>query len=278
MKPYLADTFKPGRNQTLDEAVQPFLDDHDHAIEQKVDGHRVLVHVDAPDGKTKVTFLGRDGTPKANAVPRNIRDQFMRIDAGDWWFDGELVDDVLWLFDFPRAEVTPGTGLYPHDPYRIRRQVLEGFHAQWQPDPCVRLLPNAVTPHDKNALYQRMRDQHAEGVMLKTLDGRYNTSGARTRDLRKVKFINTIDCVVTRTGVDGKENAELSINGVKIGKCSLIGKPPVKVGDVVEVIYLYATDDDRLYQPRLLRVRTDKRAHECTRDQMVYTSKEVWPG
>lgn len=279
MKPYLADSLKPGRNQTLDEAVAPILADTVHAIEQKVDGHRVLVHADrADDPHGRIIPIGRDGEPKANSIPADIMRAFGTLPQGDWWFDGELVDGVLWLFDMPQATLDGESGLFPTDPFRTRRQVLEGFHRSWKPGPAVRLLPSASTPEDKLALYELMRLSHAEGVMVKRFDGAYQVDGRRTADLRKVKFINTADCVVTRIGVDGKENAELSIAGVKVGKCSLIGKPPVKVGDVVEVIYLYATDDDRLYQPRLTRVRTDKGPHECSMDQLVYTSKEVWGG
>ena len=44
---------------------------------------------------------------------------------------------------------------------------------------------------------------------------------------------------------------------------------------VCEVQYLYATDDDQLYQPVFVRLRTDKGAEGCTRAQLKKTNKAV---
>src|SRR4029077_8246135 len=39
--------------------------------------------------------------------------------------------------------------------------------------------------------------------------------------------------------------------------------------------YLYASNDRKLYQPSLLRVRDDKPAAQCTIDQLVFTNRHV---
>jgi ATP-dependent DNA ligase len=44
---------------------------------------------------------------------------------------------------------------------------------------------------------------------------------------------------------------------------------------VCEVKYLYATDDDQLYQPVFVRLRDDKSASACTRAQLKKTNKAV---
>jgi hypothetical protein len=47
---------------------------------------------------------------------------------------------------------------------------------------------------------------------------------------------------------------------------------------VLEVKYLYATDDNILYQPRVMKRRTDKAATDCLINQLVKTSKQVVGG
>jgi hypothetical protein len=97
----------------------------------------------------------------------------------------------------------------------------------------------------------------------------------------KAKFVVTADVIVLAVGDDGKESCTLGmVDGntvVEIGRCSLIGKPYVKPGDIIEVAYLYANNckAPRLYQPRLYRVRDDKTPPECTIDQLKFTNKSV---
>ena len=44
---------------------------------------------------------------------------------------------------------------------------------------------------------------------------------------------------------------------------------------VAEVKYLYATDDDQLFQPVFVRLRDDKPANECLRSQLSKTNREA---
>ena len=64
---------------------------------------------------------------------------------------------------------------------------------------------------------------------------------------------------------------------VNVGACSLIGKPQVAPGDVIEARYLYnsgTTQSPTMYQPRMTQVRYDKEPLDCTTDQFgSYTRK-----
>jgi bifunctional non-homologous end joining protein LigD len=267
MKPMLADTIDHTK-------IGPYLTDDAWWLQQKLDGHRVLIRV--LDGA--VTALGRDGAPKANAIPAAVVRQFARMPAGEWFFDGELVGPTFWLFDLPSVS----GHVTVEQPYSFRLDVLEKFFAGWAPDAAVRLLPTARTTVEKAMLWQRVQDAPAEGVMLKRVDAGYRGGPARSPGVIKAKLVKTADVVVKRLGVGGKENCEFVVfdaagQEVPIGKCSLIGKDPIAERDVIEVKYLYCNNpnEPRLYQPRMLRRRTDKGAHECTIDQLVYTDKRV---
>jgi hypothetical protein len=120
-------------------------------------------------------------------------------------------------------------------------------------------------------------------MMLKQASHKY-TAGKRCDGSVKLKFWRSLEAVVTARHIDGKENAELALidpdhGEVNVGSISCLGHEQVAVGDVVECKYLYAVDPrkPKLYQPNILRVRTDKPADECTVDQLVYTNKRVVP-
>lgn len=94
-------------------------------------------------------------------------------------------------------------------------------------------------------------------------------------------MFKTADVVVLERN-RGAENAILGAydregNLVEVGACSMIGKPDARPGDVAEVRYLYATPPTmRLYgPPNFVRVRDDKRAAECSIDQLVPVSRRA---
>lgn len=246
-------------------------------FEQKVDGHRLVTVVE----NGVVTFLNRQGVQKSTLpIEPQLQTEFSAMTRGQWVFDGEIVDDVYWLFDLPVV----GDKVKISDPYEFRRDVLDTFFAGWAPGKHIKLLPSWRTPGDKAKGMVLMEDTNREGVMVKDKDAPY-LPGKRSRRVLKAKFTKAIDCVVLRVAVDGKENVELALNnGVgtfrAIGQASTIGKPAVAVNDVVEVKFLYAVDRNkpRLVQPTILRRRDDKSPAECTFDQLdtCFTDKTVF--
>jgi bifunctional non-homologous end joining protein LigD len=259
----LAGTMDPGD-------LTMVLTDSNWWAQQKLDGDRVLFHVN--DGA--VSALNRNGEPRVNLVPKNVARQFEI--PGTWVFDGELMSDgTYWLFDMPVAE--------PHidksHSYEYRHVVLERLFAGWGPESCVRLLPTARTTAAKRALMERVLAANGEGVIFKDISAPYH-EGKRSNSMLKVKHTKTADCVVTDVGRDGRANCHVSLYDnrgrlTEVGSVATAGKPAVAIGDVVEVRYLYASEEQRLYQPVLLRVRDDKWATDCTLDQLVFTSRDV---
>ena len=60
-----------------------------------------------------------------------------------------------------------------------------------------------------------------------------------------------------------------------VGTVSLIGKPKVLEGDIVEVQYLYARKPHMMQQARLKCVRNDVQPEECTTAQLIYKREEA---
>lgn len=244
-------------------------------LQQKLDGHRLLMKV--VDGQP--IPLNRKGEVKLTVVPPKIVKEFERFPDGTWYFDGELIDDVYWLFDL----VIDGA-VHLDDPYSTRLAVLEGICDRWDMPDYVRLLPTARTTVEKDQLIAAVDKLDGEGWVVKHHACKYEP-GKRSSEVLKLKRWHTADVIIRDTMVGGKENAELEIcvkhdiHGKMItkpvGNCSLIGKPACVKGDVVEVKYLYVGANGRLYQPSLLKVRNDKSPNECRGEDFVHVNKEV---
>lgn len=268
---------KPMLANTLDlTTVERYLTDDRWVAQQKLDGDRILIRV--ADGR--VQALNREGEPRRNPVPRKVLDQFQPFaPLGTWCFDGELMNTgEFWLFDLPVA----ADAVSPDHPFEFRYEVLERLVAgsNWPADPCVRLLPVARTTTAKTSLFEMLRGQGAEGLMFRSLDGRYR-AGKRSDLLLKAKFTATADVIVHEVRPEGRNNCTYRLfkDGVLVpaGSCSLEHRPNVRPGDVIEVRYLYASDTGLLYQPTMVRVRHDKSPGDCTVDQLQFTDRTILP-
>lgn len=250
-------------------------------FEQKLDGHRIILFYDG------FTLLAceRNGKPSQHnpKFQASSWDSFRHCIKNSLVLDGEFMDGKLYVFDLPYYVGLSGK-IDTHSPYGERRAVLHKLFAyefKHLGSP-MDLVPSACSPQDKAALAARCLRNNAEGVMVKRLDGPYEIGRRSKTNCLKAKFVKTADLIIKALGVDSKENAVLEVwkSGKKteVGHCSMIGKEKVKVGDVVEVKYLYLGANNKLVQPRFLQKRTDKKAKDCFFEQLVPTNKEVLLG
>lgn len=254
------------------------LDNDNLVTEQKVDGDRNLLT--SPGGDFPPTVITRNGTPYTKRIPESVRNLRFPHDTapGTWILDGELVGGEFWVFDLLAA---PGVDVGPDSPLHQRRAVLEAAFAG-DAFPGLRLVPQAKTREQKIALAEIALRDNFEGLMIKKADSKY-ISGGRTDAWLKLKFVTTADVVVLDVRDDGKESLRLGLyndSGIltDVGRSSLIGKEKngvISKGDVIEVRYLYVGAGGRLYQPTIMRKRTDKDAEECTFAQLKKVNKEV---
>jgi ATP-dependent DNA ligase len=254
--------------------LEKLLVDDRWAAETKVDGERLLVHVD--DGK--VIPVNRKGA--ITTLPsKAIANAFATLSTGPWVFDGEVVNYKFHVWDMPMA----GTAITPSAPYEQRRAVLEAFMSRWDMGGEIHLLPSYRGEEAKRDLLRRMQEHNGEGIMLKDLTAPY-ISGKRSDKIKKYKMWKSVDVIITEIRREGKDNAAMALicpdrGVVEVGTISTIGKGSVQPGDVFEAKFLYAVDRSRprLYQPTLLRKRLDKSPEECTLDQLdtCYTNKTV---
>ena len=237
------------------------------AGEQKADGHRMLL--------SHSLRIGRNGTPYTKAIPKGIA-----VPDGPWVLDGELVDGTYWAFDMLVALPDERILVLPDLVLAERRAMLERFIGKLG-NPLIRLMPQAVGSDAKHELMVRTAREGMEGMVFKRLDMPYRSG--RSDAWVKVKYVMTADVIVSSLRDDGKESAGLSIirdgRVLEVGRCSLIGRPDLAVGDVIEVRYLYIVDPaaPRLVQPVMVRKRerTEKGPLECDGNELRVTNRSI---
>jgi ATP-dependent DNA ligase len=253
-------------------AIGKYVVGDDWVLEQKLDGHRLMLLT--PGADLPPAAITRNGTRYTRQLPLAVRkvrfpDDLMVA------LDGELIGGEYWVFDVLHAD-----GSLNQRPLSERRAILETLLDTFEHP--FKLVPQARTAAEKERLLLMAAAQNLEGVIAKRKDSPYRP-GQRSTEWVKAKFVATADAVVLSVRDDGKESARLGIcvdNGTRwleVGRCSLLGKPNVEPGAVVEIRYLYVPDraSPRLFQPHLLRVRTDKTILECDGSDFKYASKTV---
>ena len=130
---------------------------------------------------------------------------------------------------------------------------------------------SSITGAAKAAFVAEKKAEKAEGVCFKKLDAPYKSG--KNGQHKKLKFWKSLDCVVMGPNTEGHNSVDVGLYN-KQGKLqricgvSLNGKPTAKVGQVLEIDYLYGTKTLEVVQPNLVRIRDDKRPAQCTIDQI----------
>jgi len=266
-------------NPIEDHELERFLKDDGYVAQQKLDGHRVIAHVN----KGEILATNRSG--QRTSVAADLLEGLGGLPHGTV-VDGEVVPHetghVYWLFDVLRVAGREVTSLGYVERWELLDGELEpGLSGQ------VRVLPIASGHKKKRALHDRLQESKAEGVVFKDAKAPYQAgrpSSGGTQ--RKHKFIKSADVVLLSNAgnayqmavYDGSKLVEVgkvfagTTNDSRraIDKLLGDGKRPV-----AEVKYLYATDDEQLFQPVFVRLRDDKPAKECLRSQLKKTSRDA---
>jgi len=243
-----------------------FMEDDNYAMSQKIDGHRIFIQTDP--------LITRTRGGEERDLPPDLRDLFASF-KGRWVFDGEILDKTFYPFDIL---VTP-KGDIRQWPWETRQMLLLKLRNNF--NASVSIVRNSITTNDKRVLFDKCQENNSEGVVFARRDGVYRKR--KTGSLYKYKFVKQVDGFVTAMGINGKDNFELSVYDgdliVPIANVSALtgDGPRLEIGSVVTVNALYATRDNRLYQPVKPMLRTDKSANECTIDQLdvIKTNKTV---
>ena len=117
----------------------------------------------------------------------------------------------------------------------------------------------------------------------------HRIAAGRNGQHKKFKFVKTLSAIAGEPRGTGKDSVEIYLLDadrkpntpehmqnfpIRVGTVSLIGKPKVKRGDILEVRYLYAFPSRKLCQARFERIRTDVSNIECTTAQLQFRAED----
>jgi bifunctional non-homologous end joining protein LigD len=140
----------------------------------------------------------------------------------------------------------------------------------------IKITKTATTQREKIALFKEMKEKNAEGVVFKRKDslykaGRPNSGG----DHLKFKFRATCSVIAGEQRKEGKRSVEMWLYDgpvrVNVGSVTVYPNQEMpKIGQVLEIKYLYAYKGGSLFQPVLKEFRDDVEPDECTISQLKY--------
>jgi bifunctional non-homologous end joining protein LigD len=264
-------------NAVDEAALERLLDDDYYLAQQKFDGMRVLAHV----GPDDLIATNRQG--QVTSLDAEVRTAVRDVAGAGSVLDGELVSEKgrasYWLFDLLQL----GEEDLRERGYHERYGLLQGLELA----PPLRLVPTARTAAQKRELAERLRTEHAEGIVFKRDDAPYRPGRPASGGPQlKYKFIKSADVVITANAgnayqmavYDGdrlRESGKVFAGTTNDSRRELDALLAAGETPVAEVRYLYATDDDILYQPVFVQLRDDKEPTDCTITQLVRTSRQA---
>ncbi len=255
-------------NSVEEAEVELLLRDDDYCAQEKFDGKHLLIRKQDED----LEGINKKGL--VVGLPQTVANELRSV-AGSFIPDGESVGDDYHAFDLLEYKGENFRLL----PYRIRLARLIDLLRLTRSDyKYIRLVETAFTTRQKRELWERLRRENREGIVFKRLDapyvsGRPNSGGPQL----KFKFVATASVVVARINVQRSVEVSL-LQGRNLASCGNVTIPAnhqiPRVGDVVDVRYLYAYRDSlALYQPVYLGPRDDVDPGECLVSQLKFKAE-----
>jgi bifunctional non-homologous end joining protein LigD len=251
-------------NPIAAEAVKDYLADPAYWMQEKFDGKRILLRKDSQS----IVGINRKGL--VVGLPEPIVQAAQQYNES-FLLDGECLGDVLYVFDLLALD---GDSMFPW-PYSKRLEMLQRLLLAIKPH--LPIVPTAVHQTQKSKLLLKLRGASKEGVVFKRHDAPY-TAGrpASGGTWLKYKFTATGSFLVST--INDKRSVGLEvcdgIERIQVGNVTVPANKKVpKLGDIIEVRYLYAFRGGSLFQPVFLHVRDDLETNECRLSQLKYKAE-----
>lgn len=241
-----------------------YIESPDWVMQQKADGVRAIARVSAAE----VVTTSRTGKP---VVISKAADEILRRDFAGCVIDLEVIGQTVVVLDVLVADGKDIRKLSTAD----RLAALDMLYDAPPTGRAVVKIQTAFTESQKRAALAILHESGAEGVVFKRKSAPYvagrPSSGGNGL---KWKFKASATLRVQAVGVDGKDSIAVALeDGTKVASCSTIGKPVPKVGQLVEVEYLYAYRGGSIVQAVYKAVRTDKKKADSA-DSLQYKGEE----
>lgn len=239
-------------NRISEEELNEYFDNDTFCMQEKKDGKRLLLS----GSEGNIEAINRKGL--FIGFPQSIL-ECLSTQKHAFIIDGEIIGEVVWLFDILEF----GGADMRKKPYTERFKMLnDKFGKLDKEGSAIRIVPAYFTPASKRLAFKQLEAKGVEGIVFKRLSSLY-TVGRPASKGNQLKYKFTETCTVQVSGlVPGKRSVFVSaLNGktlIELGKVTVLPNFDVpKIGDLIEVEYLYRHVHGALYQPVFLGVRDD---------------------
>jgi bifunctional non-homologous end joining protein LigD len=233
--------------------IELLMLDRGWGAQEKYDGERRMIRIQ--DGE--VSGINRNGMRVA--LPMTLVEEAKSLKMANGLIDGEIIGEKYYAFDLLERD---GTDLRTKS-VLARHQALGEVLAVGKLS-GIRGVEMAFTVEAKRALVSKVQGMRGEGIVFKQLTAPYVPGRpASGGNQRKWKFTASATVRVgsihaTKRSV-GLECDDESGKAVKLGNCMVPANHQLpKVGDLVEVTYLYLYRGGSLFQPQYGGKRADK--------------------
>jgi ATP-dependent DNA ligase len=234
--------------------------DNPVAIEPKIDGIRIQLHIDKRDNL--VLVFTRNGKEKKL---ENKKELMKEVDCENCILDGELVKNRISVFDILCLD----NKILTEKPYFERRKILEKILKK--ENKSLILVPSIEVNHrlEIQEMFKTFVCAGYEGIVIKDISSIYNP-GTRSSRWLKWKEVKTIDLFVHKVYKDESKKHRKWIHELacwKDGELFIVFKYPsvekIEEGTVVEVEFNQITKNGKIRHIKNLKVREDKTKYEC---------------
>jgi bifunctional non-homologous end joining protein LigD len=235
-----------------EDEVERYIQDDRWMMQEKVDGVRCMVRkvLDKVEGINRRGLVVNLPDPIVNEIKQLLSDISL---------DGERVGDTYYVFD-----ILSLNGLSKaSDGAEKRFRGVSYLIAKIMNSPALRLVRTGYTEAEKRELFAKVKLERAEGVTFKLKDSKY-VPGRPNSGGNHLKFKFWATATVFVWAVNSKRSVAIEVSSftginIKVGNVTIPPNQEIpKVGQYIEVRYLYAYPNGSLFQPTYLGVREDK--------------------
>lgn len=244
------------------EVAGVLLVNNDYVLQEKWDGRRTMLKVEGGN----VSGVNKKGL--AIAVTLEIEKEAGKL--GSCLIDGEFMGDFIVIFDV--LEVS-GQDIR-QEPYSKRLSTLDSLIPEG--NTVLRKVKTAFTTEEKRQLFKHLESSKKEGVTFKNKLAPFEAGRpASGGNQLKYKFYAENSFIVSKINTCRSVALQVYNEGTltDVGNVTIppnMGLP--EIGDILEVVYLYAYKGGSIYQPKNPRVRTDADATDCQMSKLKFKS------
>ena len=239
-------------NPISEEEATIYIENKEWLAQEKLDGKRIIIKVD--EGEVYAT--NRRGL--ACGIPQKVEEALSKMVNAI--LDGELVNGKYIIFDGLELYRDNLKNLGVENRFNMITKAVKERILLANPEAPIGIVECAISSKEKQALYDSLKTK--EGVVFKLKNSPY-TAGRPASGGSQLKCKFWSSATVQVLNINDKRSVEVGITSSKPGLLSIgnVSVPPnyelPKIGDLVEVKYLYYFPGGSLFQPQYLGIRDD---------------------